>query len=73
MKKNGQFTKAYKNLDFLGSSDARTLRILSEYIEPRARFERYNVTDTVVFFGSARFGHSSRGPAVITGSGYSSK
>ncbi len=30
------------------------MRILSEYIEPQARFRRYNVTDTVVFFGSAR-------------------
>jgi uncharacterized protein (TIGR00730 family) len=46
--------KAYKNLEFLSSREARTLRILSEYIEPLARFARYNVTDTVVFFGSAR-------------------
>jgi hypothetical protein len=30
------------------------MRILSEYIEPQARFRHYNVTDTVVFFGSAR-------------------
>jgi uncharacterized protein (TIGR00730 family) len=46
--------KAYKNLDFLNSREARTLRILSEYLEPQARFAHYNVTDTVVFFGSAR-------------------
>jgi uncharacterized protein (TIGR00730 family) len=46
--------KAYKNLEFLSSREARTLRILSEYIEPLARFAHYNVTDTVVFFGSAR-------------------
>ncbi len=46
--------KAYKNLEFLNSRDARSLRILSEYIEPQARFRRYNVRDTVVFFGSAR-------------------
>ncbi len=46
--------KAYKNLEFLNSREARTLRILSEYVEPRSRFEHYNVTDTVVFFGSAR-------------------
>jgi hypothetical protein len=46
--------KAYKNLDFLNSRDARTLRILSEYLEPQARFARYRVKDTVVFFGSAR-------------------
>jgi uncharacterized protein (TIGR00730 family) len=36
------------------SRDARPLRILSEYLEPQARFARYKVADTVVFFGSAR-------------------
>ena len=46
--------KAYKNLEFLSSRDARTLRILSEYLEPQSRFAHYRVTDTVVFFGSAR-------------------
>jgi uncharacterized protein (TIGR00730 family) len=46
--------KAYKNVDFLMSRDARTLRILAEYLEPQARFDRYRVSDTVVFFGSAR-------------------
>jgi uncharacterized protein (TIGR00730 family) len=46
--------KAYKNNDFLMSREARPLRILSEYIEPQARFARYKVADTVVFFGSAR-------------------
>ena len=46
--------KAYKNLDFLASRDARGIRILSEYLEPQARFAHYNVRDTVVFFGSAR-------------------
>ncbi|HKQ62184.1 MAG TPA: LOG family protein [Candidatus Polarisedimenticolaceae bacterium] len=46
--------KAYKNIDFLTSREARSLRILSEYLEPQVRFAHYNVTDTVVFFGSAR-------------------
>ena len=46
--------KAYKNMEFLASRDARSLRILSEYLEPQARFAHYDVTDTVVFFGSAR-------------------
>jgi len=46
--------KAYKNLEFLNSRDARTLRILSEYLEPQSRFAHYRVSDTVVFFGSAR-------------------
>jgi uncharacterized protein (TIGR00730 family) len=46
--------KAYKNSEFLMGREARPLRILSEYIEPQARFARYKVADTVVFFGSAR-------------------
>jgi uncharacterized protein (TIGR00730 family) len=46
--------KAYNNLDFLASASARTIRILSEYLEPQSRFAHYHVTDTVVFFGSAR-------------------
>lgn len=46
--------KAYKNIEFLNSRDARVLRILSEYLEPQARFARYHVQDTIVFFGSAR-------------------
>jgi uncharacterized protein (TIGR00730 family) len=46
--------KAYKNQEFLGSKDARPLRILSEYLEPESRFEELRVRDTIVFFGSAR-------------------
>jgi uncharacterized protein (TIGR00730 family) len=45
---------AYLNQDFLQTSDARILRILSEYIEPAARLRRFRIRDTVVFFGSAR-------------------
>jgi uncharacterized protein (TIGR00730 family) len=57
--------KAYKNLDFLNSKDARTIRILSEYLEPQARFRRYNVHDTVVFFGSARARHPDDARAAL--------
>ena len=46
--------KAYQNSDFLNSKDARALRILSEYLEPRSRFDRHHVEDTIVFMGSAR-------------------
>jgi len=46
--------KAYKNLTFLNSSHARSLRILSEYVEPEHRFEEAGLKHTVVFFGSAR-------------------
>lgn len=47
-------TKAYRNLDFLTGPQARTLRILAEYLEPESRFEAQGVQDMVVFFGSAR-------------------
>jgi len=46
--------KAYKNLEFLNSTDARTLRILSEYLEPDSRMRKLKVKSTVLFFGSAR-------------------
>lgn len=46
--------KAYENDGFLKSPDARTLRILSEYIEPESRFRELRIRDTIVFFGSAR-------------------
>src|SRR3972149_6333149 len=47
-------TKAYQNPGFLSSKDARPLRILSEYFEPKSRFDRFKVEDTIVFMGSAR-------------------
>jgi uncharacterized protein (TIGR00730 family) len=47
--------EAYLKESFLTSSDARPLRILSEYLEPTSRFDQYRIDDTVVFMGSARF------------------
>jgi len=47
-------TKAYQDPGFLNSKDARALRILSEYIEPKSRFDHHKVDDTIVFMGSAR-------------------
>jgi uncharacterized protein (TIGR00730 family) len=46
---------AYENPAFLNSADGRLIRIVSEYLEPLARFRREKIQDTVVFFGSARF------------------
>ena len=46
--------KAYRNQGFLNSKDARALRILAEYLEPKSRFEHHRVDDTIVFMGSAR-------------------
>ncbi len=47
-------TKAYHNPGFLNSKDARALRMLAEYLEPKSRFDHHRVEDTVVFMGSAR-------------------
>jgi uncharacterized protein (TIGR00730 family) len=44
----------YLNPEFLRSPEARTLRILAEYLEPASRLRRLAVRDTIVFFGSAR-------------------
>ncbi|MBM4161987.1 MAG: TIGR00730 family Rossman fold protein [Ignavibacteria bacterium] len=46
--------KAYKNLEFLNSPDARVIRLISEFLEPARRFRQQSVRDTIVFFGSAR-------------------
>ena len=46
---------AYENSNFLNGADGRLIRIVSEYMEPLARFRREQIQDTVVFFGSARF------------------
>lgn len=46
--------KSYKDQPFLNSPDARSLRILSEFLHPLANFRRKGIRDTVVFFGSAR-------------------
>ena len=46
--------KAYTNMEFMSSVNARPLRILSEFLEPEYRFKKNNIVDTIVFFGSAR-------------------
>ena len=53
-KKPADSPKAYRNRKFLDSFDARPLRILAEYQEPQSRFEEAEVSDTIVFMGSAR-------------------
>ena len=45
---------AYKNVRFLESKTGRSVRILSEYLQPLQHFRNERVHDTVVFFGSAR-------------------
>ena len=45
---------AYHDLEFLGSEEARPLRIMAEYLQPLRAFREAHVSETVVFFGSAR-------------------
>jgi hypothetical protein len=52
--KKQRVEKAYRNVEFLNSPDARVIRLISEFLEPFRRFRRQNVRDTIVFFGSAR-------------------
>ncbi|MBC7802735.1 MAG: TIGR00730 family Rossman fold protein [Candidatus Parcubacteria bacterium] len=51
--------KSYRDPDFINSKEARALRILAEYLEPKARLDANGVADTIVFFGSARFEQDS--------------
>lgn len=60
-----EITKAYKNLEFLTSPDARTVRVLCEFIEPRTRFRDFDVEDTIVFFGSARIKDQQESDALL--------
>lgn len=46
--------KAYKNLDFLNSKDARSIRILAEYLYPEQTLRHVQMLGTIAFFGSAR-------------------
>jgi len=46
--------KAYLKESFLTSGDARPLRMLAEYLEPKSRFDHFKIDDTIVFMGSAR-------------------
>jgi uncharacterized protein (TIGR00730 family) len=52
---------AYENPDFIHTSDARAIRILSEYLYPLSQFKKERVHDTIVFFGSARINEESKG------------
>ncbi len=54
MAKNYTTKKGYEDLDFLNSADGRSLRILSEYFQPKSKFRKHKILDTIVFFGSAR-------------------
>ncbi len=46
--------KAYNNAEFLNGDDARSVRILCEYLEPLSRLKQSGVQRAIVAFGSAR-------------------
>jgi len=54
MSKIDKKNRFYYDSNFLGSSSGRSLRILSEYYGPLQRLERNKISETIVFFGSAR-------------------
>ena len=45
---------AFEDADFLQSPEARSVRMLSEYLKPLRVFRKHKIHDTVAFFGSAR-------------------
>jgi uncharacterized protein (TIGR00730 family) len=51
---NGRSPLAYKNEAFIDGWSGRSLRLLSEYLEPLDRLGQQQIRDTIVFFGSAR-------------------
>ena len=53
--------EAHKNSDFLGSAEARHLRILADYSYAESILDKENIHDTVVIFGSARIHPTSTG------------
>ncbi len=52
--------KAYKDLDFLTSAPARSIRVQCELLEPEIRFRKHGVRNTIVLFGSARIPNPKR-------------
>ena len=46
--------KAYNDAEFLHSPAGRQVRVLCEFEEPKSRFRKYRINNTIVFFGSAR-------------------
>ena len=54
MKKNIQAKFNLLNKEFLHGPDGRSIRVLTEFLEPEYRFRSFGIRDTIVFFGSAR-------------------
>ncbi|MBI3193643.1 MAG: LOG family protein [Ignavibacteriae bacterium] len=63
--KSTRTPKAYKNLEFLVGPDARSIRILTEFLEPASRFKAEGIKEAIVFFGSARFKPMSESKKIL--------
>jgi uncharacterized protein (TIGR00730 family) len=49
-----ELMQAFDNKAYLHSREGRIIRVLAEFSEPKHRFEKAGILDTIVFFGSAR-------------------
>jgi len=54
MEKEYQPEMAYENSEFLDSPEARSIRVLSEILEPMIRLAKHKVHTTILFLGSSR-------------------
>ena len=54
MKSKNEALQVFDNHGFLKGPEARSLRILGEYLYPASVFKKEEITDTIVFFGSSR-------------------
>jgi hypothetical protein len=54
MKKTDQPEHSFRDPEFLGSQEGRTLRILSEYLGPMTRLDKAKINSTILFLGSAK-------------------
>ncbi|ROO29265.1 decarboxylase [Salinisphaera orenii MK-B5] len=55
-------TKAYNDAEFMLSDEARPIRVLSEYLEPRTRLAKLEVNRALIFWGSARLRPHDKDP-----------
>jgi uncharacterized protein (TIGR00730 family) len=54
--------EAFKNMKFLTGDEARGIRILCEYVEPKTRLRAEGITRGIIFFGSARVRKNAADP-----------
>ena len=46
--------ESFRDPEFLGSLEGRTLRILSEYLSPMTRLDKAKINSTILFLGSSK-------------------